>query len=79
MESLGDDGPEFLCRRIGEGASPACTPDNINTEQGFQYMGAASAGMLKDHYTKVIMDGMARVADNIMAERLWHTVKYEEV
>ena len=35
--------------------------------------------MLRDHEVKISMDGKGRYADNIFVERLWRTVKYEEV
>lgn len=54
-------------------------PDIFNTDQGSQYTGAAFTGVLKDHKVKISMDGKGRATDNIMVERLWRTVKYEEV
>lgn len=54
-------------------------PDIFNTDQGSQYTGAAFTGVLKDHKVKISMDGKGRVTDNIMVERLWRTVKYEDV
>jgi putative transposase len=54
-------------------------PDIFNTDQGSQYTGAAFTGVLKDHEIKISMDGKGRAIDNIMVERLWRTVKYEDV
>jgi putative transposase len=54
-------------------------PDIFNTDQGAQYTGSAFTGVLKDHKIKISMDGKRRVTDNIMVERLWRTVKYEDV
>ena len=54
-------------------------PDIFNTDQGSQYTGAAFTGVLKDHKVKISMDGKGRATDNIMVERLWRTVKYEDV
>jgi putative transposase len=54
-------------------------PDIFNTDQGAQYTGSAFTGVLKDHKIKISMDGKGRVTDNIMVERLWRTVKYEDV
>jgi len=54
-------------------------PDIFNTDQGSQYTGAAFTGVLKDHGVKISMDGKGRVTDNIMVERLWRTVKYEDI
>lgn len=54
-------------------------PDIFNTDQGSQYTGAAFTGVLKKHDVKISMDGKGRAADNIMVERLWRTVKYEDI
>ena len=54
-------------------------PEIFNTDQGSQYTGAAFTGVLKTHGVKISMDGKGRVTDNIMIERLWRSVKYEEV
>ncbi len=54
-------------------------PEIFNTDQGSQYTGAAFTGVLKDHGVRISMDGKGRVTDNIMVERLWRTVKYEDV
>jgi len=54
-------------------------PEIFNTDQGFQHTGAAFTGVLKEHKIKISMDGKGRAMDNIMVERLWRTVKYEDV
>ena len=54
-------------------------PEIFNTDQGSQYTGAAFTGVLKDHKINISMDGKGRATDNIMVERLWRTVKYEDV
>jgi putative transposase len=54
-------------------------PEIFNTDQGSQYTGAAFTGVLKEHAIGISMDGKGRVMDNIMVERLWHTVKYEDI
>jgi putative transposase len=54
-------------------------PEIFNTDQGAQYTGSAFTGVLKDHGIKISMDGKGRVTDNIMIERLWRSVKYEEI
>ena len=54
-------------------------PDIFNTDQGSQYTGAAFTGELKDHGIRISMDGKGRAMDNIMVERLWRTVKYEDI
>lgn len=54
-------------------------PYMFNTDQGSQYTGAAFTGVLQGHGIQISMDGKGRAMDNIMIERLWRTVKCEEV
>ena len=54
-------------------------PDIFNTDQGSQYTGNAFTGALKEHSIKISMDGKGRAMDNIFIERLWRSVKYEEI
>ena len=54
-------------------------PEIFNTDQGSQYTGTAFTGVLKSHGIRISMDGKGRAMDNIMVERLWRTVKYEEI
>jgi len=54
-------------------------PEIFNTDQGGQYTSEAFTGRLKAAGVKISMDGRGRVCDNIFVERLWRTVKYEEV
>jgi putative transposase len=55
------------------------TPEIFNTDQGSQFTGNAFTGVLKKHGIRISMDGKGRAADNIFVERLWRTVKYEEI
>jgi putative transposase len=55
------------------------SPEVFNTDQGSQYTGTAFSGVLKDHGIRISMDGKGRAMDNIMVERLWRTVKYEDI
>jgi len=55
------------------------SPGIFNTDQGSQYTGRAFTGTLKEHGVRISMDGKGRAMDNIMVERLWRSVKYEEV
>ena len=54
-------------------------PEIFNTDQGSQFTAEAFTSRLKSVGVSVSMDGRGRVFDNIMVERLWRTVKYEEV
>ena len=54
-------------------------PEIFNTDQGAQYTGNGFTGVLKKHEIAISMDGKGRAMDNIMVERLWRTVKYEDI
>jgi len=54
-------------------------PDVFNTDQGSQFTGKAFTGLLEKHGIKISMDGKGSYRDNLFIERLWRTVKYEEV
>mgnify|MGYP003973083035 FL=1 len=54
-------------------------PKIFNTDQGSQYTSEAFTGVLKDHHIDISMDGKGAWRDNVFVERLWRSVKYEEV
>lgn len=54
-------------------------PEIFNSDQGSQFTSNAFTGILKDHQVAISMDGRGRALDNIFVERLWRSVKYEEV
>ena len=54
-------------------------PEIFNTDQGSQYTGNDFTGVLKDNQITISMDGKGRFTDNIFIERLWRSVKYEEI
>ncbi len=54
-------------------------PDIFNTDQGSQFTGAAFTGVLADKGIAISMDGKGAWRDNVFVERLWKSVKYEEV
>jgi len=54
-------------------------PEIFNTDQGAQFTGKAFTDTLKDADIRISMDGKGRALDNIMIERLWRSVKYEEI
>ena len=51
----------------------------FNTDQGSQFTSWEFTQILQDRGVKISMDGKGRYQDNIFVERLWRTVKYEEV
>jgi putative transposase len=54
-------------------------PEIFNTDQGSQFTSDSFTGVLINHGITISMDGRGRALDNIFVERLWRTVKYEEV
>ena len=54
-------------------------PDIFNTDQGSQFTGQAFTGVLASNDIAISMDGKGAWRDNVFVERLWRTVKYEEV
>ena len=54
-------------------------PEIFNTDQGSQFTGRAFTGVLEAHAITISMDGRGRWMDNVFIERLWRSVKYEEV
>lgn len=63
---------EEALRRFGK-------PDIVNTDQGSQFTSTDFTDVLKAHGIKISMDGKGRCMDNIFVERLWRSLKYEEV
>ena len=53
--------------------------DIFNTDQGSQFTGAAFTGVLANNDIAISMDGKGAWRDNVFVERLWRSVKYEEV
>jgi putative transposase len=54
-------------------------PEIFNTDQGSQFTSAAFTGILADKGITISMDGKGAWRDNVFVERLWRTIKYEEV
>src|ERR671916_980043 len=54
-------------------------PEIFNTDQGAQFTSEAFTGLLEQHGVRVSMDGKGRYTDNLFIERLWRSLKYEEV
>jgi putative transposase len=54
-------------------------PRIMNTDQGCQFTSEAWTGLLHRHDVKISMDGRGRALDNVFVERLWRSLKYEEV
>jgi len=54
-------------------------PEIFNTDQGSQFTSDDFTSVLKQHQIKISMDGKGRWIGNVFVERLWRSVKYEEV
>ena len=68
-----------FCRAALEDALMIARPEIHNSDQGSQFTAEEYTGILKRHNVQISMDGRGRCFDNIFTERLWRTVKYEEV
>ena len=68
-----------LCLDVLEEALSRGRPEVFNTDQGVQFTAAAWTGRLESAGAAVSMDGRGRHLDNVFVERLWRTVKYEDV
>jgi len=55
------------------------TPAIFNTDQGSQFTSEAFTDILNTHGIRISMDGRGRWLDNVFVERLWRSVKYEDV
>ncbi len=68
-----------FCMEALEVALKKGKPDVFNTDQGSQFTGKTFTGLLEKHGIQISMDGKGSYRDNLFIERLWRTVKYEEV
>ena len=69
---------DFCIESLQEGLDQG-QPEVFNTDQGSQFTSGGFIHMLQEHGVKISMDGRGRYRDNIFVERLWRSVKYEEV
>lgn len=70
--------PDFCVEALEE-ALEYGTPEIFNTDQGSQFTSDEFITVLKKNGIQISMDGRGRAADNIFVERLWRSVKYENV
>ena len=68
-----------FCVEAAEEALRMGRPDIFNTDQGAQFTSEAFTGLLERYGVRVSMDGKGSYNDNLFIERLWRSVKYEEV
>jgi len=69
----------FCVEALEEAISRFGAPEIFNSDQGSQFTSEAFTGLLKKHDVQISMDGKGRCMDNIFIERLWRSLKYEEV
>lgn len=69
----------FCVEALREALSQFGVPEIFNTDQGSQFTDQAFTGVLLERGVKISMDGKGRCIDNIFVERLWRSLKYEEV
>lgn len=70
---------DFCVDALREAIEKYGTPEIFNTDQGTQFTAQEFIGLLTWHNISISMDGRGRCLDNIFVERLWRTVKYENV
>lgn len=69
----------FCVEALNEAIDNYGAPEIFNTDQGSQFTSEDFTSVLKAHEIAISMDGRGRWMDNVFIERLWRSVKYEEV
>lgn len=69
----------FCAEALQEALEKYGDPEVFNTDQGCQFTSAEFTGILEARGIAISMDGKGRALDNIFVERLWRTVKYDDV
>lgn len=70
---------EFCVAAVEEALAKYGKPDIFNTDQGSQFTSAAFTGLLQANGIQISMDGRGRCLDNVFIERLWSSLKFEDV
>ena len=68
-----------FCLEALEEALKTGKPEIFNTDQGVQFTSIAFTGVLERALIKISMEGKGRALDNIFVERLWRSLKYEDI
>lgn len=71
--------PSFCVEALEEAIAKFGVPEIFNTDQGSQFTSDDFIGVLERHGIQISMDGKGRWMDNVFVERLWRSLKYEEV
>lgn len=69
----------FCADALEEAIDKHGAPEIFNTDQGSQFTSEAFVGKLKENNIRISMDGKGRWIDNVFIERVWRSIKYEEV
>ena len=69
----------FCLEAVEEAIQRYGTPEIMNTDQGSQFTSRAFVGLMKEHEIRISMDGKNSWRDNVFVERLWRSVKYEDI
>ena len=70
---------DFCIEALLEAITRYGTPEIFNTDQGSQFTSSEFTGLLKANGIRISMDGKGCWRDNVFVERLWRTIKYDEV
>jgi putative transposase len=70
---------EFCLEAVNEALAGHGRPEIFNTDQGSQFTSGAFTDVLVEHGIAISMDGKGAWRDNVFVERIWRSVKYEEV
>ena len=70
---------DFCVEALQEALHRFGSPETFNTDQGAQFTAPAFSVVLQAQGVRISMDGKGRWIDNVFVERLWRSVKYEEV
>ncbi len=69
----------FCLEALEEALQNNPVPEYFNTDQGAQFTSSEFTSVLKEKGIKISMDGKGRAIDNVFTERLWRTIKYENI
>lgn len=72
-------GTDFCIEALEDALQRFGAPEIFNTDQGCQFTSEAFTGVLKAHGIAISMDGKGRWVDNVFVERLWRSLKYENI
>ena len=69
----------FCVAALREAIDRYGVPAIFNTDQGSQFTSVAFISVLEEHHIEISMDGTGRALDNVYVERLWRSLKYEDI